>query len=247
METHMTELSFDAVFTYGAPLYPFALAAALLFGVLVLEVILATIAGLSLLGAEIGIGDVDAEVDFDVNVPDVDADIQLGLGESADVDASGGLIRWFEIGSVPIMVWIVAFAASFSIVGFVGQFVLNGLTGFMIPALMATLLAFIPALVGTKWISHIFAALVPKTTTDVVSKRSLAGSLGKIAYGVATRDLPARAEVRDRHGNLHNLQVKPFSGEPDLPQGTDVLILRGPGPVYEALSLASAQSRLQSL
>jgi len=252
----MGQLSMELLFTSGGPLYPFGIAAALLLAVLVLEVIMSITTGFSILGGDSD-ADIDLDPEIDVNVADVEGDIRIAfdmggadadanVADVGDVSALESVLKWFEIGSVPLMVWLIGFAASFSIVGFLGQFVLQSLLGFMLFGWIASAAAFVPALIGTKWISRAFASLIPKTTTDIISRRSLGGSVGKIAIGTARVDLPARADVRDRHGNLHNIRVIPYAGEPELPQGTDVLVLRGPGPVYEALRLDTAQSRLQS-
>lgn len=251
----MNHLTLDYLFNTSGPLYWFALAAAFVAAVLVLEVVL------SLVGASMMNADTDVDVDpgLDVDAPDVDADIRIALdldtpevasGPDADTDvelsAFANVLRWFEIGSVPLMVWLVSFAGNFAILGFLGQSVVHGMVGFMIPGWIAALLAVLPALWLNVLTSRAFAAILPKTTTDIVSRRSLGGSVGKTTIGTATRDLPSNAVVVDRHGNRHTVRVKPYEGQPDIPPGTMVIVLRGPGPVYDALHLDTAQNLLQS-
>lgn len=58
-----------------------------------------------------------------------------------------------------------------------------------------------------------------------------------IAQGTARRGNPAQARIRDGHGNFHYVRVEPVDDGASYPQGTEVLIRDGRGPVLLALAI----------
>lgn len=230
--------------TVDSPLFPFLVGLALLCTILVMELISVMLIGHSIMGMD---HDVDHDLDHDVETTDVQADIDAGMhlydiGALTDRTGVPVALKWFEFGSVPLMVWIVSFLTGFSAIGIFIQFAVLIFTGSMMFGNVAAVIILLPALLETRTFTYFFAKFIPKTTTDVVSRKSLGGTIGVISIGTATASLPASAIVKDRHGAMHNIRVIPFRGEPDLSAGTEILVLRGPGPVYDAMSIQSASN-----
>ena len=48
--------------------------------------------------------------------------------------------------------------------------------------------------------------------------------------------MPAEAKLTDIHGKTHYLLIEPDEGEPSMPEGSEVVIIRQQGSVYRAIS-----------
>ncbi|WP_234416533.1 OB-fold-containig protein [Ruegeria sp. Alg231-54] len=226
------QLMFD--FLLEGAFAPFTLALALLFGLLVLELI-ALVLGGSLMASE---GDVDLDVldapDLDVGDfgLDIDADMDLGDFELAEIEAdapgavSAGPLAWVGIGKVPFMIWLVVLLAGFGLSGMGLQLTLRDLLGFDLPPWMAAIPAGAFGLWFARGFGGTFARLLPKTETEAMSERLLARRRGVITQGTASRGRPAEVRVMDRFGNTHYLRAEPLQDKDTLEQGTDVLVLR---------------------
>jgi hypothetical protein len=59
-----------------------------------------------------------------------------------------------------------------------------------------------------------------------VSENTLIGREATIAYGTATADLPATAEVVDQHGRTHHIQLKAAAEGESFEEGRKALIVR---------------------
>lgn len=220
---------------------PFLIAAYILVGFLCIEILLMMV-GFS---SDFGGGDMDVDLDMDTSL-DIEADIETALGVGDDVPVVPGNV-WsvFDMGRVPFTVWMVCMSAGFSIVGFFLQGIALLVMGVTAPWYVATIAAVPFGGYLGKQLIDIFTLIFPKTNTDSVSRKTLGGAVGRVTLGVGTVDLPAQAEVRDRHGKPHIIRVIPYTGEPDLQQGDQIMTLRGPGPIYYAMTLKSATTRLK--
>jgi hypothetical protein len=85
--------------------------------------------------------------------------------------------------------------------------------------------------------------LVPRNYSEAVSQRHLGGRTGIITAGTAEVGRPAQARVTDRYGNIQYLRVEPFHRGRTLTEGTEVAVLWGKGPVYQAVPLNEVRSR----
>ncbi|MEM6658210.1 MAG: OB-fold-containig protein [Pseudomonadota bacterium] len=213
---------------------PFTFALALLFGLLMLELV-ALVLGGSLMAGE---GEVDLDLvdapdldigDFDLNV---DADVDLGDFELAEVEAdvaqapTAGPMAWLGIGKMPVMIWLVVLLAGFGLSGIGLQLALRDVLGFDLPSWMAALPAAAFGLWFARGFGGVFARLLPKTETEAMSERMLARRRGVITQGTASRGRPAEVRVMDRFGNTHYLRAEPLQDADALDQGTEVLVLR---------------------
>ena len=185
--------------------------------------------------------DLDADVDMDVDMDmDADVDMDADLGGHAHFDlehmgssnALSGLLGWFHVGRVPILVLLVLFLFSFSAGGYVLQFLLLKLNGSLLPALTASLAALLLALGFVRGTGGLIARLVPKEETEAVSLKSLVGREAMIVLGTAQRGRAAQAKVLDQHGKTHYLMVEPAEDNVVFRAGERVLLVDREGSVF---------------
>ncbi|MEP6064923.1 MAG: OB-fold-containig protein [Paracoccaceae bacterium] len=212
---------------------PFSISLGLLFGLMALELIFALLGG-SILGLG---GDVDVDLDLDADVdigPDIDVGPELDIegldaGDTAEVEtdiASTGIAGWLGMGQVPFLIWLGAFLLAFGLGGLILQSVLLNSVGFTLPAGLAALAVFVPALGFARRFSRVFARLLPKTESSAMSENHLGRRRGIVSQGTAARGRPAEVRVFDRHGNTHYLRAEPLRDDQEFPAGTEVLVLR---------------------
>lgn len=222
------------------PFVPFTIALALLFGLLLLEVVLGLLGG-TLLGMG---ADSDFDVDLDVDAPDLgDLDIDFGdadpdLFEFGDVEtdvefdapdgaaAPGGPANWLGIGKMPVLIWIAALLFAFGVTGLALQTLVTSVIGFSLPPILAIFPAALAGIWFAKTFGAVFARALPKTETSALSERHLGRRTGVVTQGTARRGSPTEVKVTDRYGNVHYLRGEPLKDEDEIPAGTRVLVLR---------------------
>jgi hypothetical protein len=157
---------------------------------------------------------------------DIDMDVDGGPGT-----AGGGqgmlsqLLGWLCIGKVPILILLVAFLTAFGLAGILFQSLISGVFGAYLPALFASIVALILALPPTRWFALGLARLMPKEETEAVSSRSFVGRVATITRGIARRDIPAEAKLRDVHGQMHYVLVEPDADDAAFQPGAEVLLI----------------------
>ncbi|MEM6971616.1 MAG: OB-fold-containig protein [Pseudomonadota bacterium] len=171
--------------------------------------------------------DVDLDVGLDA-APDVDADLSAAAnGSAADgTIAAAGLLSWFGIGQVPLMIWIAGTLSAFGLAGFLLQVATAGIIGQPMPALLAAAIAVVPGLGAGGALARMIGRLMPKLETTAISRRSYGGRRGVITTGTARRGTPAEARFQDGHGNTHYAMVEPMHDAERLPAGTEIAIMR---------------------
>lgn len=235
---------------------PFTGALMFVAGLLILELIMSVLGG-SLMGGtdtdadfDVDAGmDADFDADFDGDIADAldttDAlDSADGLEadvEGMDASAPGGIAAWLGFGEVPFILWVAGLLTAFGLTGYGLQTGSFALFGGAIPAGIAAIAALIPALWLGRWFARTLGRLVPKTETTAIRRRSLGGRRGIIAQGTARRGNPAQARIRDGYGNLHYVRVEPVD-DIAIPQGTEVMIRGGRGPILQAIPLDDVAS-----
>ena len=68
-----------------------------------------------------------------------------------------------------------------------------------------------------------------------MSRRHLGGRRGVITQGTAARGRLAECRITDRHGNNQYIRVEPQEDGVEIPQGTDVIVLRPKGGIYPVI------------
>lgn len=209
---------------------PFASALAIVLGLFLLE-ILSLVLGGTVLGFGGETPDLDADIDMDFDLShDLDAEVP-GPADTS-VGSPSGLLGWLGVSEVPFLIWLVCFLTMFGLSGLILQSVVTGVLGAVLPALIATSVALMPAATLTRFLTGWVAALMPKTETSAMRKRFLGGHRGVISQGTAMRGKPAEAKIRDRFGNTHYLRVEPLYEDGVFPQGSDVTLIRKRGDQF---------------
>ncbi|WP_284392860.1 YqiJ family protein [Devosia yakushimensis] len=197
---------------------PFAVALGLTCAIAIIE-----LAGL-LLGAQ-------PSAAVDSALPDFDADVgEIELGPLSQT------LSWLSFGKLPALVVIILFTASFGLIGFAGQEVLRRTLGFALDPWVASIPAAIAAAFATRHLGLGLARIMPKEETEAVSTKAFVGRVATVFRGIARVGHPAEAKLVDIHGKTHYLLIEPDAGEVDMPEGSEVVIIRQEGPVYRAIT-----------
>ena len=180
----------------------------------------------------VGLGDAfgaDADIELDADV-DGDAAIQAG--------AIDGLFTLLGIGRVPLTIWLALFLFAFAALGVSIQALAEGLTGAPLYRWLAAVFAGGAALPVTGVLTRPLGAIMPRDETSAVRTDSLVGRRAKITDGVARTGSPARARVRDVHGQAHHVMVEPHEASSELHAGDEVLLVRREATTFYATALA---------
>lgn len=193
---------------------PFAAALVLMLALAVLQMV--------------GLGDFELDADGDI---DIDADAGEGLG------AVDGLLSIIGLGRLPFMMWLALLLALFAGVGIGLQQLAQGLLGAPLDMWLGAAGAGVLALPLTGAVSRPIAAVMPKDETSAVSTDELVGRRAAIATGTARKGYAARAQVKDRFGQVHNVMVEPHDGSVELAEGEQVLLVRREGELFFAVEV----------
>lgn len=187
-------------------------------------VIMLVLAVVQLIGvADFGDADVDLDADSD------------GLPDAGMLD---GLLTLLGIGRVPLTIWLAVFLFLFAGIGLSVQELAQNLTGSPLYGWLAALIAAGAAIPVTGVFARPLGALLPKDHTTAVNTESLLGRRAKITVGVARAGSPARARVKDVHGQTHHVMVEPHEEASELHAGDEVLLVRREGNLFYATALA---------
>lgn len=159
---------------------------------------------------------------------DVDAD--------ADLDLDAGLLSVIGLGRMPFLMWLMLVLTVFALVGFAGQQLLEALTGGPLSGGLAALGAAVVALPLTGALSRPLARVIPRDETTAIAITALVGREAEIVIGTAAQGSPARARVRDHHGQDHYVMVEPHDPAERFAQGERVLLVRQERDVFWAMS-----------
>lgn len=163
------------------------------------------------------------------------------LDAHADAHADGGdLLGWLGIGEVPLLVVLVVLLALFGLVGVAGQQLAAALLGAPVSPWIAGPAALAAALPLTGTCARALARILPHDETTAVSLDSLLGRRAKIIVGIARQGSPARAEVRDLHGQVHYVMVEPTDDRQAVSEGETLLLVSRAGETFTGLSEGGA-------
>jgi len=195
---------------------PFTVAGLVMAGLVLIETI-SLVAGLSL--SEF----IDQGFDLDAHG-----------GHHADLGESGllaGVLGWVNAGRVPALILIIAWLAVFAAAGFMIQTIALSLWA-ALPALAASLLAFLIALPATRFTTRAVSFIIPREETYAVSDDDLVGRVAEVTLGPLDQGPAGRVKVRDAHGNWHFLMAKAAEGQEPVPTGAQVLLVDRKGSTF---------------
>ncbi len=175
----------------------------------------------------IGLGELLGDADIEMPDPDIDGDL-AGAGD--------GLLGILGFGKVPLMILLMLMLGLFGMIGLSGQMVLQNLTGSLLTPWLAIPLAAFASLPLTGAIARPLAKILPRDETTAVGRDTLVGRFATIELGKAETGSPARAKVRDVHGQSHFVMVEPDNAGQILEQGEEILLVRRDNDTFRAIS-----------
>ncbi|GFZ96855.1 hypothetical protein GCM10010923_00870 [Blastomonas marina] len=184
------------------------------------------------LAQAVGLGDAlgaEAEIDLDA---DLDGDAAISAGPL------DGLFTLLGIGRVPFTIWLATFLFAFAALGLGIQQLAAGLTGAPLYSWLAALFAGGAALPVTGVVARPLGAIIPQDESTAVSTQSLVGRRATITDGTARAASPARARVKDVHGQQHHVMVEPHETSSEFLSGDEVLLVRCDGNIFFATALS---------
>lgn len=193
---------------------PFAFSLGALFVIALLQVL--------------GAGDLFDTGDVDFGI-EMDADITDGLHASGFMD---GLFSLLGIGRVPFLIWLSFLLFVFSLVGVLGQWVIDTAFGSPLSAGLAALLAGVAALPLNGMLVRPLAHVLPQDESSAVGLESLVRRDAVIQTGTSRAGSPARAKVNDAFGHPHFVMVEPHDDNAQLTEGETVLLVRREGELF---------------
>lgn len=203
---------------FAAETAPFAVALGLMLAIAVIE----------LIGFVLGL---QPSAMVDNALPDLDADApEVELGPLSQT------LSWLSFGKLPALVVLILITASFGLIGFAGQEMLRRLFGFAIDPWIASVPAAVGAALVTRHVGGALGRIMPREETEAVSTKAFVGRVATVFRGIAQPGRPAEAKLTDIHGKTHYVLVEPDEGEVDMPEGSEVVIIRQEGPVYRAIT-----------
>lgn len=242
-------------FILAGPNTPFAVALGLMIAIALAEGV-GTLMGLGLssmidsLLPEVDLPEVDLP---EIDAPEFDADIQGGalpgnletVAAGTEVSGPGQglfsqILGWLCFGRVPALIILVIFLTGFGLAGYVLQGLVQSVTGFLLPGILASAGAFAGALPFTRVTALGLSRVMPKDESDAVSRQTFVGKPAVIVQGHARQGLPAQARLSDPTGQSHYVLVEPDVEGEVLEQGTDIIVVRQQGPHFTAIRNTNA-------
>ena len=169
-----------------------------------------------------------------------DADIDLDADSDGLPDAGmfDGLLTLLGIGRIPLTIWLALFLFLFAGIGLSIQEFAESLTGAPLYSWLAAVVAAGLTLPVTGVLARPLGRIMPKDHTTAVSTESLIGRRATITVGIARAGSPARAKVRDVHGQTHHVMVEPHEEASEIHAGDEVLLVRREGNQFYATALS---------
>lgn len=169
-----------------------------------------------------------------------DADIDLDADSDGLPDAGmfDGLLTLLGIGRIPLTIWLALFLFLFAGIGLSIQEFAESLTGAPLYSWLAAVVAAGLTLPVTGVLARPLGRIMPKDHTTAVSTESLIGRRATITVGIARTGSPARAKVKDVHGQTHHVMVEPHEEASEIHAGDEVLLVRREGNQFYATALS---------
>lgn len=165
----------------------------------------------------------------------------LGLGVGgAHFDADADLLGWLGVGQVPLLMLIVVFLALFGLIGITVQQIAAAFAGVPLAPWNASVIAFVASLPLLGIGARALARIMPQDETTAVGLDSLIAKRATVTVGTARRGSPARAQVRDAHGQTHYVMIEPQGDDQSLAAGETALLVRREGDIFIALAEGDA-------
>lgn len=165
-------------------------------------------------------------------LPDLDLDVDTPELEHG---AFSEFLTWLRVREVPVIVILIAFLTSFSVLGFIMQQVSFSVLGMILPWFIAVPTAFVLSMPGVRILAGILAKIMPRDETEAVATSSFIGRMATITLGTAKAGSPAQAKLQDEHGATHYVMLEPDDEEGVFNQGDRVLLIARQSSIFKAI------------
>ncbi|MFD2261815.1 OB-fold-containig protein [Lacibacterium aquatile] len=149
-------------------------------------------------------------------------------------EMDGSLFDWINPAGVPLLIYLVLLAGTFSMAGYGVQAVAQQFSGMFSP-LVASLITLPVAFPLSRWASRIVGRIVPQFESYALEQDSLMGQTAEITVGPVRADHVARVKLRDRQGNWHFPKVEPMNPADVIPEGATVVIVETSGSILKVV------------
>ena len=158
------------------------------------------------------------------------------LGHDFHLDVHADWLGWLGLGRLPLLMLLVVLLACFGVIGLVGQQLAKDVMGALLPAWIAAPAAALVALPATGIAARGLARILPRDETTAIDIEDLVGLRAEIIVGRATRGSPAKARVRDAHGQTHYVMAEPDDPAAAFAEGDEILLVRREAHLFRAIS-----------
>ena len=170
-------------------------------------------------------------------------DAQIHVDHNLHLDSTATVLSkafaWLHIGRVPALFILVLFLVGFGLAGLFLQHLLFGLSGWMLPGLLASIPAFLCGICLTRIGAPFFARVMPQDESSAVSRTSFIGRIATITQGTARRGMPAEAKLHDQFDQTHYIRIEPDGDGDSFSLGENVLIVSIHGHTFRAIRTSS--------
>jgi hypothetical protein len=135
-------------------------------------------------------------------------------------------LGWLHPGKVPLLVLLVLFLTTFSLLGYGSLLMAKLLFGAYPPAWLSSTLSAGVALPSARAGGAVIARYVPRDETSAVRLEILVGRVATVVNGTARADYPAQARVRSDAGQQFYVHVEPDDPTISFVAGDAVLLVR---------------------
>lgn len=201
----------------------FSVALAIMFGIAILE------------GITILLGFAISSI-IDSMMPDIDFDAHVHADFDAD-HALSKILSWVRIGKVPMLMLMVIFLTSFSLVGYGIQGAAVKISGGFLSPMFAGWMAFFISIPILRICAKILERIMPNDQTDAVSRDSFINRVATLTLAPVNPKRPVEAKVKDEHGNTHYIMLI-SDGDFNIPLSSDALIISREGNIFKAIAFA---------
>ncbi|EZQ01101.1 YqiJ family protein [Acinetobacter sp. Ver3] len=144
-------------------------------------------------------------------------------------------LDWLYLGRIPVLIWLIIFLTTFSIVGFLAQSIIHHVFGSFLTVWLITPLVLVVCMPFVRLFSRWIVKIIPKDETTAIHSDDLIGLRAEIILGTARLHYPAQAKLKDRFGQTHYILVEPEADEIFV-QGQQVLLTQRSFKGFQAIS-----------
>lgn len=135
-------------------------------------------------------------------------------------------LGWLHVGRVPVLVLLVLWLSTFSMIGMLFNIMVYGMLGIYPYPLISIPVAFAGSLPMVRLTAAGLAKILPKDETSAVLLKTLVGRTAVVINGTARAHYPAEAKVKNEQGQTFYVRVEPEQDSQAFTAGQSVLLIK---------------------